>query len=417
VSKLVDGDREHGLTAALSGFQSSLTELVSNPMRRECQNRVADRLMHLEKAIGAFYAELTPADIARLEDIRGGRFFSPALVQVFRSSIAANPITPAIITDQVSRFLEERARFLQTLENTQKSLKALGVEHEHVDAGSAEVAFLLPRALFANRFTSLVAELSTIDRLIRIFSETATGAAEEAELHEISTSDPTFSVRLSVPSALVIAKTAKWALDAWQALEEVRKVRAETKRINLLTPEELMATFDSKIQERIETALKSQAQELLTGHARGSHPRQEQAGNLEWALDSVLTRVDRGMVIEIRFLPPPAAPTEAPLEEGHAMAELVQLQSQLVFPRGTHEPARPLPPAEPPHLDALLPTAAAPSNPSEVPGSASQSTYEGERPLPPAEPPPLHLEAPFEPTPKKARKTLGSARKSGNGGR
>ena len=373
--------------------------------------------MHLEKAIGAFYAELTPADIARLEDIRGGRFFSPALVQVFRSSIAANPITPAIITDQVSRFLEERARFLQTLENTEKSLKALGVEHEHVDAGSAEVAFLLPRALFANRFTHFVAELSTIDRLIRIFSETATGAPEEAELHEISTSDPTFSVRLSVPSALVIAKTAKWALDTWQTLEDVRKVRAETKRINLLTPEELTATFDSKIQERIETALKSQAQELMTGHARGSHPRQEQAGNLEWALDSVLTRVDRGMVIEIRFLPPPAAPTEAPLEEGHAMAELVQLQSQLVFPRGTHEPARRLPPAEPPHLDAPHGLTQPPSNPSEVSGSASQSTYEGERPLPPAEPPPLHLEAPFEPTPKKPRKTQGSASKSGNGGR
>jgi hypothetical protein len=160
----------------------------------------------------------------------------------------------------------------------------------------------------------------------------------------------------------------------------------------------------ARSRRELKLATNSQARELLS-HNGGSRP-----GNLDWALDSVLTRVDRGMGIEIRFLPPPAAPTEAPLEEGHAMAELVQLQSQLVFPRRTHEPARQLPPGEPPHSDDPARRDAARTT-SEGPSSASQSTYEAERPLPGAEPPALHLEATLEPTPKKARRTQGSAPK------
>jgi hypothetical protein len=417
VSKLVEADREHGLTAALNEFQSSLTELVSNPTQRDCQNRVAERLNHLQKAFSAFDAELTPADMARLEDLRGGRFFSSTIVQVFRRSIAENAITPAIITDQLSRFLEERGRFLQTLENTEQNLKALGVEQEHFEVGLAEVGFLVPRALFSNRLKLLVAELATTNHLIRVFSETATGSIEEAELHEISTSDPTFFFGVSIPTALVVAKAVKWALETWQALEDVRRVRAETKRLNLLTEEELTATFDSKIQQRIETAIKSYAQEVLTIHTGGSRSRREQERHLEWALDSVLTRVDRGMTVEIKFSPPPAARTHAPLEGGHAMSELVQLQSQLLFPRTSHEPVRGLPPGGPPHSEDEPPLEPAQNKSSKPQGLASEPTDEVERRLPPAEPLPSEIDAPLEPARKKVRKAHGSAPRSGNGGR
>jgi hypothetical protein len=365
VSKLVDGDREHRLTETLCRFQNSLMELVSNPTHRDRQNRVAERLDQLQEAISGFYAELTPADMARLEEIRGGRFFAPAIVQVFRRSIAENAITPAVIMDQISRFLEDRDRFLQTLANTERCLKALGIEQQHVDTGSANVGFLLPRALFANRLRLLVAELSTIDRLLRVFCG-ATGSADDAELHETSTSDPTFSFRVSIPTAIIVAKAAKWALDTWQGLEDIRKVRADAKRINLLTEQELTTTFDDKIQQRIESAIGLQAEEILAANASVSRRRQEQQRNLEWALDSVLTRVDRGMAIEIQFWPSPATRSDAPLKDGQAIAELVRLQSQLVFPRVAYEPARRLPPGEQPH-----PEDQPPLQPSRVHGSVS----------------------------------------------
>jgi hypothetical protein len=286
-------------------------------------------------------------------------------------------------------------------------LKALGIEQQHVDTGSANVGFLLPRALFANRLRLLVAELSTIDRLLRVFCG-ATGSADDAELHETSTSDPTFSFRVSIPTAIIVAKAAKWALDTWQGLEDIRKVRADAKRINLLTEQELTTTFDDKIQQRIESAIGLQAEEILAANASVSRRRQEQQRNLEWALDSVLTRVDRGMAIEIQFWPSPATRSDAPLKDGQAIAELVRLQSQLVFPRVAYEPARRLPPGERPDAEGQPACEPDQDAASGVHGSASEPSHEAQK-LSPGERPRSEDHLTLEAEQDKRRRAHGSA--------
>src|SRR5205823_5912829 len=72
---------------------------------------------------------------------------------------------------------------------------------------------------------------------------------------------------------------------------------------------------------------------------------------LEWALDSILTRVERGMTVEIRFLPPPEAAAGATGEAGEAgdatgraFETLKEIAPQLTFPPPEPVPIRPLPP-------------------------------------------------------------------------
>jgi hypothetical protein len=66
----------------------------------------------------------------------------------------------------------------------------------------------------------------------------------------------------------------------------------------------------------------------------------EQRQHLKAALESVLARIERGMTVEIRFLPP-AATTEAvgmESSETAAFASLKQITPQLVFPEAAENP-------------------------------------------------------------------------------
>jgi hypothetical protein len=74
---------------------------------------------------------------------------------------------------------------------------------------------------------------------------------------------------------------------------------------------------------------------------------------MRWALDSILARIERGMVVEIRFLPPPAEPdvtagTPEARERAKTYAELKTISHQLEFHIPPGEPVLQLPPADPP---------------------------------------------------------------------
>jgi hypothetical protein len=100
----------------------------------------------------------------------------------------------------------------------------------------------------------------------------------------------------------------KWALDTWKQVEEIRKLRAEAQRIGAFSEKEIKDTFDGKIEESVKAAIDKQVNELLPPSEKDTPRHHELRNDLGWALDSILTRVERGMTVEIRFLPPPPPP-------------------------------------------------------------------------------------------------------------
>jgi hypothetical protein len=62
---------------------------------------------------------------------------------------------------------------------------------------------------------------------------------------------------------------------------------------------------------------------------------------VEVALQGILSRVERGMTVELRLCPPRAA--EQDKEAAQAFEDLKALQRQLVFPPATSEPAIAIP--------------------------------------------------------------------------
>jgi hypothetical protein len=227
-------------------------------------------------------------------------------------------------------------------------VETFGIHGTRLELGQAEIGILLPRELFQNHLRELIDELRTLNRVIRAFSEVATGAPEPIEVHQISTSDPVFFFGISATTIAFFGKAVRWALNTWKQVEEIKKVRADAQRIRAFTDKEMKDIFDTKIDESIKNAIETHVKELLPPDK--SEPRHHELRNdLVWALDSILTRVERGMTVEIRFLPPAAtADAEAKTVASADFETLAQIAPELKFPPPEGAPVRPLPPPEPP---------------------------------------------------------------------
>jgi hypothetical protein len=144
--------------------------------------------------------------------------------------------------------------------------------------------------LFHNHLDELVKELGVLNLIFRIFSEVTTGTAQPIEVHQISTTDPQFffGVEPSIVAALGGAVT--WALSQWKKVEEIRKLRSETKKNQSFTEAEIKSFFDSKIEKTIKESIQEKIAELVGPSQKGVGRSHEIRGQLEWALESILAR-------------------------------------------------------------------------------------------------------------------------------
>lgn len=144
--------------------------------------------------------------------------------------IRDNPMTPQVALNAITNLVARRQEYLENLQELKRRLEQLGIQGSQIEPGQAEIGILLPRELFQNHLEELIGELRVLNRVIRAFSEVATGAAEPIEVHQISTSDPVFFFGLSATTIAIFGKAVKWALDTWKQVEDIRKVRAEAQR-------------------------------------------------------------------------------------------------------------------------------------------------------------------------------------------
>jgi hypothetical protein len=139
----------------------------------------------------------------------------------------------------------------------------------------------------------------------------------------------------------IIAVT--WALDVWKRLEEIRKIRAETSKLGIFDQEELEQLYEGKIQKAVDKAVENHVEVLLES-AKGDEGRQsEQRIDLQWALTALFARLERGMTVEIRFLPPPHSQAPEDAATAEAFQVLAATTGELSFPQMSEEPVLSLP--------------------------------------------------------------------------
>ena len=292
-----------------------------------------------------------PAEIKRFEEIDARPFFVDDIPGDIARRVAENPATPAVVQQYVGDLVTRRQDFLNTLAELRERFDRLGITASRLEPGEAEVGFTIPRQLFEGNLDGLIGELREIRFIIRAFSEAATGSVEPIVVKQISTTDPLFFFGVSVSAIVAIGKAVHWVLDTWKKVEDIRQVRAQTRKLNIEGDKAILDMFDLSITKTIDAAVEAKVKELVPPTDGKDGRARELDTHLNRALHSLFARIERGMTVEIRFLLPPvrseAVGLEAPGETTAApFAQLAEISSQLVFPPPAAEPVLALPGAQ-----------------------------------------------------------------------
>ena len=346
---LLKREEEFKIQQLLQDLNSHISTLAGAPQDAGNQTNFAGALEKLRSAMNGMMSSFPPAQVKLLQEIGADRFFTTNLPAEISTWVQENPITPAVTQQKIGTLTKNRNTYIEDITQLRDKLRKLNIEANSLGEGTAEVGFLIPRELFHNRFDELIKELGALNYILRTISEVTTGSVQPIDVRQISTSDPQFFFGLDPAIVAVLGAVVTWALMQWKQVEEIRKIRSETKKNSSFTEKEIKDFFDSKIDKTIKSAVDDKTNELLGTPPKGTGHAHQKRAELVWALESILARVERGMTVEIRFVPPPAKPDDPPdiQEKSKQFAVIAEAVPQLVFPTPDAAPVLELPPPEP----------------------------------------------------------------------
>jgi hypothetical protein len=343
-------ESKYDIQSSLQQLLNDMQQLASNPNQPQFQTQYASRFQEFQAAWKRMESSFDPQKQTLLREIGAAPFFLDDVPGEIDLTARENPHTPTVTQQKIQSILTARENYLADIREIRDRLKKVGIQPYKLEPNSAEIGLLIPRGLFHSMFDELIKELGTINRIIRTFSEVATGSGEPVEVHQISTSDPIFFLGLSAETASLMGHALTWAIATWASVEGIRKLRSETQKNKSFTEAEIKTFFESKVESTIEAAIEQKVIDMLGPPKKEAGRSKEQRTDLAWALESILTRVERGMTMELRFLPPAqeenAESTAVP--EPKVFQELREIVPQLSFSASDPSPILQLPPPEPP---------------------------------------------------------------------
>ncbi len=348
VDQLLRMETELNIQGHLSSLNQVLSAFASAPQEASHQIEVANRLHTLTSQLNNFVSRYDSPHLQMLDEIGALYFFGPDISFRIRTSITDNPMTPAVVQQMVQKLSQEREQYLAQLRSIAAGFEAIGIESDSLAPSTAEIGFQIPRELFHNELEGLIGELRAIKFILRTFSELAIHAVEPIAVKQISTTDPLFSFAMSPATIAMIGGAITWALNTWKQLEEIRNVRAQTRKITTIKVEDTEKFFDERITATVKAAIDEKTKELVAAGNAKAGRKEELRVAVETALESLFARIERGMTVEIRFLPPPvlqAADGDQPAQKEPAeFEELRKIVPQLSFPTPGESPILQLPP-------------------------------------------------------------------------
>ena len=335
---LLKDEDQLGLTAKLQVIVTGLANMSSQPGQPAYQTQLSQALQELEATRARLRVNDDPVFAEYVDAIAAKPYFTGDMIEAVRQSISSNGMTPATAQQQMQKLLTDRTQYVTSLKALVDALKIVKVETESVRPGEAEVGFRIPRELFKNELDGWIGELRQIDRVVRAFSELATGSVAPIEVGELSSTNPLIFLLLAPSTAGAIAKAVSWSLEQWKKVEDIREVRNRTAKASSGfggSFDDLVADFDKRIQAGIEQAI-SQHAESLVQPRREAGREHEQVNDIAFGLRYLVSRIERGMTVELRFLPPPPNSTDAVDQE--AFNSLAAVAPTLSFPAPSTEP-------------------------------------------------------------------------------
>lgn len=354
IVELILGENQYDLQHHLNVVESFLQTYANNQNDLDARNSLYLSIGNARDSFHEFDISLSAGTRKALPDIKAGLFFSQSSLDIAERMLDENPNAPVVVSNFFQNFNSERRIYLQTLQDLEIRLALVGVEIAPKVEGEVEIGVTIPRAIFSNTIDGLHRELATLSRIIKFYSEAVVGRVEIAQVREISTSDPTFFLSGIDPETIkAIGASVKWAIDTLKQIVGIRKTLEELRAYNVKKAH--LDPIETDIGGMVERAVESEVKRILDQRDHEEHRARELNAGLQWALESLLARVDRGMTVELRLLPPArredVAPEEVSPQEA-TLAELDLLSRELSYPTPSEDSILSIPPPAPDLPDA-----------------------------------------------------------------
>lgn len=297
-------DLENGLEIEtnLEEVRDALNSLVSSPAHPQHQSALASALETFSDAVSGLKGAVTPSQSSAIAAIGGIEFFNPDLYESVKAAIATNAMTPSVARDFVKDLASRRAEFLETVATTLKGLDDLGVRGDHLQAGTADMAFRIPRDLFSGRLGLFAKELIFINRLIEHIAEAVNADAEAIKLETLSSSTPTVVVTTCGAVILSLGKAVEFFLASWEKVEKIRKLRAEIAELGMKG--KAFDEFSDEIKRTVKEVVERSTRMILENFKSETPRKNELEGGLKQDLHRLYGQIERGLTIQFRAEPP-----------------------------------------------------------------------------------------------------------------
>lgn len=336
MSRLIEVDQSVGVSRNISNLRQRMDQLISNPTDPATQTGVVEATRELRQALAVATELFSPEELANASELVRLAVFDPGIVNEFEKSLAANVATPAAARDLIAAVERDRSAKLELMHSVTSAASDLGWASDEANADwDAEVGFKIPREIFSNEFDRLIGEFRFLKRFLSNVAEVEGQSISDVQLASLSTTDPLVVLGVAVVIAERVGKIAKWGLDCWKTVEEIRKLREETRKLKSFTDEEVESIFGDKIRAEIDTAIELKSKELTAG-VKDKGRRNELENSFSMYLKEFLGRIERGMTVEIRLLASPPDDVEA--EDAATAAEFAEVAASLAFPPASPDP-------------------------------------------------------------------------------
>jgi hypothetical protein len=325
-------DTQLRLQASLDLIKDTLDNLVNAPANPAHQGALASALATFATSAATLHESISPSQAAIITDLGGGDFFDPSIADKVQASISANAMTPSVARDFVQKLSTQRAAFLATVRSTLQGLKNLRIKEGGVPAGSADLAFLIPRDLFENHLGSFAKELEFISRLIQHFSEALTGQPETVKLEQLSSSEPTITLGVSLIVIKVLGETVNKFLEAWERVQKIRKLRAELSEVGMKG--EAIDQLTERITTTVDEVIEESCKVVLLNYKADAGRKHELANAVRQDTRRLFGQIERGLTIHFRA--DPNGDGDGVKQE--VLENIAKLSREIQYPQISNEP-------------------------------------------------------------------------------
>jgi hypothetical protein len=301
LQRILAWENEHQIQEHLNALDKALQEHANN-RNSKLLERVEKARSQVSKAL-LDSRDLSPALKRDISVINAQRFFNELMPAEFEAMLAPLAESPAVARDRVHEEVAKRQRFLEGMAATVQALSSFEVQDDELRPGDSEIEVLLPRLLFEGNLQGLQHELSVLNKILRTFYELNDLSPEPIDVRHISASDPTFFLGIDVSIALDIAKAVKWCIDTISGALSLRRVISEARKTPLVDTS-IIDKIESDIAKNLDKQIEAKVLEILTRFSEEQR-RNEMRMKTDLALRELYARLERGMEIIPRVLPPP----------------------------------------------------------------------------------------------------------------